>query len=318
MGNQTRSLTESGILAAVMVVLAVVGIYVPFLGILAVLLWPLPAAILVVRWGFRWGLMALVVAAALVGMLIEPIVALRLALAFGPVGLALGEWLCRSQSATRIVMVTLAVSIVAKFAGLALVFFMTGIQPFAGQLTVMEESFSQAAAVYESVGMSEAEIEAARVAFTQNLSMVRLLLPLVVVTMGLMDTMVNFLVIGKLLARLGKPVPVLPPFVEWRLPGVFLYLFGFSLIGMYWGSTREIALLYQVSLNLNMAMTLAGLIEGISLYEYVMRHYRWSRLLSTVLLMFIILNSLFMSILVFTGLLDMMFDYRRRYWGEEK
>ena len=78
MENRTRSLTESGILAAVLVVLAIVAVYVPILGIVAVLLWPLPVTVLIVRHGFRWGVMALAVASLLIAMLIEPTIGLRL------------------------------------------------------------------------------------------------------------------------------------------------------------------------------------------------------------------------------------------------
>ena len=318
METRTRSLTEGGILAAVMVVLGVVAVYVPFLGILAVLLWPLPAAILIVRHGLRWGVMAVLVAALLTAVLIEPTIGLRLAVAFGPVGLALGAGYRCAHSATRIVTTTMAVSIAAKFAGLAIVFFLTGMEPFSGQLAAMEDSFGQASAMYESLGMSEAQIAAARDTFMQNIAMVRLLLPLVVVTMGLLDTMANFWALGKLLARIGQPVPSLPPFREWRLPSAFLYLFAFSLLGMYWGSTRDLTLLYQVSLNFNMATTLAGLIEGAALYEYVTRRYGWPRLVTTLALFFILFSSFLMPILVFTGLLDTVFDYRKRYWRESK
>lgn len=318
METRTRSLTEGGILAAVMVVLGVVAVYVPFLGILAVLLWPLPAAILIVRHGLRWGVMAVLVAALLTAVLIEPTIGLRLAVAFGPVGLALGAGYRCAHSATRIVTTTMAVSIAAKFAGLAIVFSLTGMEPFSGQLAAMEDSFGQASAMYESLGMSEAQIAAARDTFMQNIAMVRLLLPLVVVTMGLLDTMANFWALGKLLARIGQPVPSLPPFREWRLPSAFLYLFAFSLLGMYWGSTRDLTLLYQVSLNFNMATTLAGLIEGASLYEYVTRRYGWPRIVTTIALFFILFSSFLMPILVFTGLLDTVFDYRKRYWRESK
>ena len=318
METRTRSLTEGGILAAVMVVLAVVAVYVPLLGILAVLLWPLPAAILIVRHGFRWGVMSVVVAALLTSVLIEPTVGLRLAVAFGPVGLALGVGFRRGHSAARLVTTTMAVSIAAKFAGLAIVFSLTGMEPFSGQLAAMEESFGEVSAMYESVGMSEAQIAAARDTFTQNIAMVRLLLPLVVVTMGLLDTMANFWALGKLLARLGQSVPPLPPFREWRLPAAFFYIFGFSLLGLYWGSTRDLPLLYQVSLNLNMAMTIAGLIEGASLYEFVTRRYGWPRLVTTLALFFIVFNSFLMPILVFTGLLDTVFDYRKRYFRASK
>ena len=318
METRTRSLTEGGILAAVMVVLAVVAVYVPLLGILAVLLWPLPAAILIVRHGLRWGVMSVIVAALLTAVLIEPTIGLCLAVAFGPVGLALGTGYRRGHSATRIVTTTMVVSIAAKFAGLGIVFSLTGMEPFSGQLNAMEESFGQASAIYQSLGMSEAQITAARDTFMQNIAMVRLLLPLVVVTMGLLDTMANFWALGRLLSRLGQPVPPLPPFKEWRLPAAFLYIFGFSLLGMYWGSTRELTILYQVSLNLNMGTTLAGLIEGVSLYEFVTRRYGWPRLVTTLALFFIVFSSFLMPILVFTGLLDTVFDYRKRYWRESK
>ncbi|MBQ5413229.1 MAG: DUF2232 domain-containing protein, partial [Schwartzia sp.] len=90
MEHRVNSLTESGILSAVTVLMALIGVYVPFLGLVAILLWPLPITVLVVRHGFRWGVMAAVVASVLIAVIIEPTVAVRLALAFAPVGLALG------------------------------------------------------------------------------------------------------------------------------------------------------------------------------------------------------------------------------------
>jgi len=44
------------------------------------------------------------------------------------------------------------------------------------------------------------------------------------------------------------------------------------------------------------------------------RYYRWSRLVSTLVLIFVVFSSFLMPILVFTGLFDMVFDYRKRYW----
>ena len=227
MENRTRSLTESGILAAVLVVLAIVAVYVPLLGIVAVLLWPLPVTVLIVRHGFRWGVMALAVASLLIAMLIEPTLGLRLAIAFGPVGLALGFGYRSGHSATRLVATTILVSIVAKFAGLGIVFFLTGLEPFSGQLTAMEESFSQAAAVYESVGMSEAQIAAARETFQQNISLVRLLLPLVVVTMGLLDTMLNFWALGKVWDGWGRKSPSCRLLPSGGCPAFFCIFLGF-------------------------------------------------------------------------------------------
>ena len=220
--NRVHSLTEGGVLAAVTVVMALVGVYVPILGMIAILLWPLPVIVLIVRHGLRWGVMAVVVASFLTAAIVEPSTALRLAIAFGPVGLALGLGYRRGWSGVKLFTVSMVVSMVAKVAGLLLVFFLTGIEPFSGQFAMMDESFAQAADMYRSMGMSEEQIAASEQNFVQNMNLVKLLVPLIVVMMGLMDTMINYIVGGKILTRLGETVPTFPPFMEWRMPSAFL------------------------------------------------------------------------------------------------
>ena len=80
MATRVTSMTESGLLAAITVVMALIGVYVPLLGTVAVLMWPLPILVLIVRHGLRWGVMAVVVSGVLTAALVEPVVSLRLAL----------------------------------------------------------------------------------------------------------------------------------------------------------------------------------------------------------------------------------------------
>ena len=313
MANKINSMTESGILAAITVVMALIAVYVPMLGIVAVLLWPLPMIVLIVRHGLRWGIMSVLVAAILTAVLVEPLISLRLALAFAPGGIALGIGYRRGWPGVRIFTVGVIVSLAAKMAALGLVFLITNIHPFTMQFDALTDSFQKSVEIYQSFNMTEEQIEQAKETFSQNMQLVKLLLPMVVVLMGLMDTALNFVIGGKVLHRLGHDVPVFPKFTEWRLPKAFLYLFGFSLVGMYWGTTRELALLYQVSLNGNMIATFAGIIQGVALYQNMTERYHWSKILSTVVLVFIVLNGVLLQLLAFTGLFDMVFDYRRRF-----
>ena len=315
MEHRVNSLTESGILAAVTVIMALIGVYVPFLGLVAILLWPLPITILVVRHGFRWGVRAAIVASVLIAILIEPTVAVRLALAFAPVGLALGYGYRLGWSGVRLVTAAIVVSIIAKGLALVLVFFLTGVHPFSGQLDMLRQSYGQAAEMYKGMGMNEVQIEMAKQSFENNLNIIEILLPLVVVTMGLLDTMVNFFVAGKVFKRLGMKVPVLPPLKEWRLPQAFAWLFGASLVAAYIGNTHEIPLLFQAGMNGYMAATLAGLIEGVVVFEYAMDHYHWSKWASTLFLIMIFFNGLLFQILAIAGILDTVFDYRTRFFG---
>ena len=318
MEHRVNSLTESGILSAVTVLMALIGVYVPFLGLVAILLWPLPITVLVVRHGFRWGVMAAVVASVLIAVIIEPTVAVRLALAFAPVGLALGYGYRLGWSGIRLVTAAIVVSVLAKGIALMMVFFLTGIHPFSGQLEMLRESYTQAVEMYKGMGMNEVQIEMAKQSFEHNLGVIEILLPLVVVTMGLLDTMVNFIVAGKVFKRLGMEVPVLPPFREWRLPQAFAWLFGASLVAAYIGHANEIPILFQAGMNGYMAATLAGLVEGVVVFEYAMAHYNWSRWASTIFLIMIFMNGLLFQILAIAGILDTVFDYRKKFFGAER
>ena len=120
-----------------------------------------------------------------------------------------------------------------------------------------------------------------------------------------------------MLRRLGESVPQLPPFAEWRLPQFFLYLLGFALVGIYWGGSREIQPLYQAAFNLNMVAMGAGVIQGLSLMSYVMDRFRVGKVMRICLYAFVLLGGVLMQILAFTGLFDMLFDYRRRF-GQKK
>ena len=79
----------------------------------------------------------------------------------------------------------------------------------------------------------------------------------------------------------------------------------------------EIQPLYQAAFNLNMVAMGAGVIQGLSLMSYVMDRFRVGKVMRICLYAFVLLGGVLMQILAFTGLFDMLFDYRRRF-GQKK
>jgi uncharacterized protein YybS (DUF2232 family) len=307
-------MTESGLLAALTVIMALIAVYVPVVGALAALIWPLPVIVLIVRHGLRWGIMSIFVSGVLMAVLLEPVLSLRMVIAFAPVGIMLGIGYRRGFSTTKIFLTTIVVSIVAKLIALGLVFAMTNINPLNMQVDMMKDAFNNSIDIYRDMHMNEAQIEETANTFTQSMQIVSILMPLIVVLMGILDTFINFIVAGKVLRRLGMPgVPEFPPFRQWHLPKVFIYLYGFGLVGMYWGGTRQIDLLYQIGMNLNMLATFIGLIQGLSLFQYWAEHAHLSKFVRWIILILILFNGMFAQILAFTGLFDMVFDYRQRF-----
>lgn len=318
MNERVHSMTEGALAAALMVIVTLIGTYMPAIGVFFILLWPLPILVVSVRRGLRLGVMSAVVASALVAMLIEPVGAVRLLVSFAPVGLVLGYGFMHGWGGTRILISALVTSMASKGILLLVFFLVTGVEPFSMQFDVMEESVDSSVRIYEEMGFSGEELEKVKAQSLENISTVRLLVPLLVVMVGLFDAVINYLAGVMVLKRLGFSVPALPPFHRWRLSPLFLYMFGFSLIGLYWGQKEGMGIIHRAAMNLYFASALAGFVEGLSLYSFAARRFKWPKIFSWLGLVFIMMTGFLAQILIFMGLLDTTFDYRAKYIGEDR
>lgn len=315
--HRITPLTESGLLSALTVILAMAAAYLPVIGMVAALVWALPVVVLIVRHGLRWGVMSVLVSGVIMALLLEPMLSLRMVLSFGPTGLMLGYAFRHQWSGAHAFGMTLVASVAGKLLTFGLLFLVTSVNPLNMQMDVMQQSFDQTFAVYEQMGLDKNAIAASKVQISEAMTYLNLLLPFIVGVMGLLDAGVAYIVSSRVLRRLGETVPQLPPFAEWRLPQFFLYLLGFALVGIYWGGSREIQPLYQAAFNLNMVAMGAGVIQGLSLMSYAMDRFRVGRVMRMFFYAFVLLGGVLVQILAFTGLFDMLFDYRRRF-GQKK
>jgi len=313
--NQHRMtpLTESGLLTALSVVLALMAVYLPFIGFFLVLFWPLPLIVLVVRHGLRWGFMATLATGILMALLVEPMLSLRLVLAFAPAGLFLGWAFAKGMSGVKSFVLTILMAILGQAATLLVLLLVMDVNPLAMQVEMLQSSFDTSLQLYEGMGMSEEALAETRTEIEQGLQMLNYLFPLVFMLMGLLYGSIAYVGGSKILRRLGHGVPQFPPVHEWRLPLAFLYLFGFALVGLYWGGTRQIMWLYQLSLNANAVAILAGLLQGLVLVHCLFRHFRVRIILRVVFYVFIVMNPFLAQVVAMTGLIDMIFDYRQRF-----
>ena len=138
--HRLTPLTESGILAALSVVLGLMALFLPVLGVVAVFLWALPLLVLVVRQGVRFGVAAAVAASAVLSLFAGPLLALRMCVAFAPVGLVLGWGIGRGWSGVRTFLAGLAASVASKLLAFLLLFFLMGIDPWQNIIVVLNGS----------------------------------------------------------------------------------------------------------------------------------------------------------------------------------
>lgn len=311
--RKIKPMTEGGILSAISVAMAMIGLYVPILGAVVTFIWPLPIIILVVRHGIRWGVMASVVSGILIAILTHPLQALSMVIAFGMVGLVLGFSYRKGYSALKSLALGMTASVVSKIAVLALAMAVLNINPITMQFDMMREALAGSLEFYRSAGIDEQRVAAIGQDFERGMETVKLVIPILIAFAGMLDAYINFVVAGKVLRRLGSTsVPVLLPFSQWRLPWGIVYLYAFSWIGIYWGSSREIPLLLQVSLNANMFSSVLGFVQGLSVLSAMAGRYNLSKWIRGIILFFILTNGFFLQTIGLVGLFDIVVDYRRR------
>ena len=317
--HRLTPLTESGILAALSVVLGLMALFLPVLGVIAVFLWALPLLVLVVRQGVRLSVAAAVAASAVLSLFAGPLLALRMCVAFAPVGLVLGWGIGRGWSGVRTFLAGLAASVASKLLAFLLLFFLMGIDPWQAQLDGLKEAFDATTEMYTAMGVDPQELAKSQSAIDGAIATVAQLAPLIVLIMGLFDTFVLYFVGTRVLRRLGHALPqALPPFSEWYMPRAFLYLFVLSLVAMYWGESHTIPLLKQLGINANMIAMMAGLVQGLALLHVLMKSYNVRTFLRAFIYLFVCLNGLLLQVVAFTGLVDMFVDYRKRFSGRPR
>lgn len=307
-----KSLTESGLLSALTVIGALISVYVPVLDIAATFIWTLPIVILVVRHGLRWGLLSALVSGIIMSILIEPMTALRMIIGFAPPSLVIGYGFQQNWPASRTLLMGLTMAVGSIMCALMLLFAVTSINPLEFQINVMKESFDSSMAFYSSMGMEDAAMADTKKNFEMAFELITMLMPLIVVFSSLLTCWASFALGSKVLRRLGHPVNSLPPFNCWRLPKAFVYIFGFSLVGLYWGNTRDIDILNQLSVNFCIFSIMGGFLQGSSLLSAIADRFHLSRIIFWLVLLFVFLNGIAAQVLSFIGLFDMIFDYRKR------
>lgn len=307
--TKLRPLTESSLLTAITIIIAIAGIYIPFI----ILVWSLPITILTAKHGLKYGISSTLITTILLCIFLTPVTAIPLVVGSAPLALTLGLGYHHHWSAVKIFASSFIASLIGVCLFLLLTFYFTGINLFVDQLDAFKSAMLDTNEVFSSMGItSEAMLDAQRQ--TQHLvDTLALVLPMMFVLNAVIKLVINYLASSFLLKRLGTTdINTLPPFIQWHFPKVFLYVYAFSLIGMYWGDTRSLTLLYQISLNTYLFANVLGLVQGLSVIRFFYKLKNWPSAVWIFIVVMLCINMVVAQIIALAGFFDMIFDYRKK------
>ena len=315
MNSTVKKTVEGGLLAAVTVILCLGAIYLPVVGVFIEFFCSVPIAILVVRQGEKIGLAAAFVSLALLFIFVGPIMAVRVTLMFSMCGVIFGACLRRGLTATKSFLPLLIMSFLAQIISVVMISVVLGVNFADENAKAITQSFEQSFALYKSMGVDPAELGYTEETIGQTVEMIVALTPLILFLVALLNAIGTYVVTRIIFRKLHMkfPAPMLP-FSQWRFSIFFVYLAAFAGIGLYWGETREISLLYFVSLNGLLFALLIGLIQGFSLITFLMNRYKLSKILRGLIVIVLVVNFFLLQVVAMVGLFDVLFDYRKSLW----
>ncbi|MCL6521853.1 MAG: YybS family protein [Firmicutes bacterium] len=311
--TRTRPLVEAVLLAVLSLLLVLAGSWLPLLGLVALLLSPLPTLVATVRLGPRLGLASATVAALASFLFAGPLGALATWLDLAAFGASMG-WAWRSRRDAFWVIGAGALGMVATIlVTLAVGRLLLGQDLLAQLRDQMLQSTRQAGSLLSAAGGVDAR--QAENASRQLSSQIELLfgqlLPTVVLAAGTGYALLLLLVAGPMAGRLGLPRVELPPFARWELPS---WSVGFLLVGLVlaWAGRGSQSFPAVAGANLLLLAELLFLVGGLSFSYFWLRRWRLPRGLGAFVLALAVLNPYLSQALVWLGLFDSVVHLRRR------
>lgn len=315
-----RSVTptiEGGLLVAITVIIGLVTVYIPIVGMFAEFFFALPLAVLTVRQSVGKGLSAMFVALILLSILISPLLALRLILSCGICGVAFGWGVKKNFGAVKNLLVTLTVASAAQVLLLFLLMVIMNVNFIEMQIQILRDAFDDSFAMYESIGVDKARIEESKGQVEPALQTLAMMIPTLILLSALVNAVAVWFTSKLIFPKLQLKLPTFPPFAEWKFPAMFLYLAAFGALGMYWGVTRGWTQIQELSLNVLFISMIIGLVQGLALLSALFDKWNVSKFVRRFLYVIIFLNMFFLQLVAITGLVDMLFDYRKKIFDRK-
>jgi uncharacterized protein YybS (DUF2232 family) len=201
--------------------------------------------------------------------------------------------------------------LVSKIAVLAVSAVVMGINPLNLQTEAMVNGLEQSLEFYRSMGMNPEDLAKMEATLKPMVELIKIILPAGFVLAAFVDTFLNFQVAKAVLARLGQVIDPFPPFRCWHMPRFTIYALAVSLVAIYWGKSRELELLYNIGMNIQVLTTMLLFVQGMALVYFLTDKYNLSRIVRGIILFLILSNGIFMQALIFGGAFDIIFDYRQ-------
>ena len=297
------------------VFLAFASVYIPILGLFTTFIWAVPTAVLTARTGLGQGMLAAILSFAWLAFTVSPAWASMAALQFAGIGLVLGFLLRKSNSSSRVIIITVVVSLLITGAIFSFPLLMGNtpggfaaeLQSNTGSIYDLWESMGLLDPLQEQ-GVSKEEIKES---LQSAVDWIIRLLPAIMVTTAAATAFISFLAARTVLVKTGSGIADFPPFrrwyVPWHLSWAAILGLGLTLLGDYVGNKMLLAL----GENTVFLCIPVAFIIGLSMFIYFLGKVHSGFFKACIVFASFFYLPLTALFLLVVGVFDPLFDFRK-------
>ena len=308
--TQIRTMAQGALLAALTVVIAVAGFYIPFLGIVTFFVLPLPIVVMQLRHGLRAAVLTAVVSGLVLIMFIGPVEGVLLFSFYGIMGLTFGFAMRRDYGGVWAVLVgSLAVAVVTaiSFTATFLIMDISPVDIFRQSLVALEASME----MYENWGWVQPDMAEQMAAMIDDMvANLQYIIPGSMMAAVVMISFVSYQVARSVLRRLGHLIRPVPPFSTWQAPDYLVFI---PIAGLLLAATEALhgqEILGIIGANLALVGQMYFLLQGLSLMSFYLKRYQMPAIVQVLVGWIIITTSFLMQVAVFAAMFDSLLDFR--------
>lgn len=311
--TNTRAMLQTAFLTAIVVVLFLLGSTVPFLGFLGTIVAPATLAFIGLRWGAKYamlgGLLSILLLGGIFGLWATSMVAIPFVLLGVSSGVVL-NYGCSYGRQIVIPAIFFLLGMGATFGISMLLMDVSMVETFNQLSTQIQEEM---VATYSQMGMEPSQQSLMLAQVKQSFQFLKGAFLAFGFSIAAFYAYLVRLITAWGMKRFGQGELPFLAVEEWQMPKWAPYLLILGWIGQYWGQKYAIAGLDWLVPNIIILGASLCLVQGIASLWSVLGLYRIDKKLR-LLILFIV--AMFMAQgLILLGLVDVLFDLRRRFFN---
>jgi len=282
---------KDGIKAVIyLLVLTLINIYIPFLSVFVLVVWPIPVAVITLKYDLNTTAAVIAIMAILSGLLFGPMLGLMAVIGYGLVGFVIGNCIKEGIKPLRTLLFTIGAVLVSHLLLLYVSRYMLGID-FQSIINEVTRIIGQTGNMSGMEDMISSQIQ-----------LLQRIFPALIGISAIITGSLNYYVTNWYIRKTGYKRTTYKNIKYWFLPRWFISL----------GIVVSLILQRNIFfVNLNMLLLFLALIQGYAVAIYFIDEKTDSSLFKVIFTAVVLFIPIFPPAVILLGLVDFWFDFRK-------